>query len=457
MKKMTRILTFVCTFVLMFFGFAGGFAKVATAESDVQVSEEIYSQIMNELSSFLNFTSGSTQHYARFPGSKAELSSALYIKAQLAELSTFEAVENQSTTNGVQGFEFISNVDNMTKTSQNIVFCKKTQTASKKKVVLATHYDMMPIDKNEENAFSTTVEYLQTAGINESGFSVATLLALARMIDQKDDLGFSVELVFFGANNNNYAGSKFYAQGLDDTDAGNILLVLNLDKIGLGDYNYFYMNEFENSQSEYVSNLIGGKDGFKQLALKNVLHFSQQSPNGLDYTHIGLESDHAVFLGRNVNVVNLFSGSYENFATVGRNEYDGKENITYTQNDDIVYLMANYDLQTNLVNVYQAVETLIFDQNFVSEMEKDNGEKLFYGTYTNDKLAMIVTVVLFFVLVVVFNVIYVSLKNKSRKMIGTSDSEQIAIKIIKNIGEDNDEFNDFIDKKIKDDTEDKKQ
>lgn len=457
MKNIKKLLIYILTFVVSVVG--SGFIlnnkkQVATA---ISTQEQIYTNVISELTGFISSSGTARQRTARFPGSVAELNSALYINSVMQTLSNFEPVNDSSTVNGVQRFEFISNIDQMTKTSQNIIYRKQTQTVSKKKIIIATHYDMMPIAKNSIQILGETVTYYDTSGINESGLSVAMLLSLAKMLDDKEDLGFSVEIVFFGANNNNYAGSEWYTRGISAQEAGNILLMLNIDKIGLGEYNYFYMNEYENSQSNYVSNLLKYNQNFRNLKLENVMHFSEKSPNGLDYTHIGLEADHAVFLNQNINVINFFSGSYEELITIGRSEYSGVANITYTENDELAYILATYDnFENNIVNIYEAIEKLVSANDFVSEMEKDNHAKSFYGTYKNQKLAVVITVLLFVVMLFVFNIIYTSLKKKSKKSLSKSGVSQISIKIIKNIGEeDNSDLNEFIDKKVKDDTEDK--
>lgn len=448
MKRLRKILACLFAFLMMVCGFA--FFKPQTTFALAENTSQIESEIYDELLKFVQHGETERERVYRTPGSKAEYYSAMYIRACMSFLSNFEAVNNLSTKDGVQSFEFVSETNGMTKVSQNIVFRKPTETASKKKIILATHYDSSPRKNTFEKSEETGKIISASEGVNESGASVATLLAFAKYLNSAEDAGFTIEIVFFGASNNSYAGSKFYMQDISDADAKDILAVINIDKIGLGDFNYFYVNEFSSSQTKFVSKML---PSFKNLQLKNVMHFSEESPNGLSYTHVGLESDHAVFMAKNINVINFFSGSYEKFVTVGLNEYDGKDNITYTINDTIDVVEGNANFKQNLANVYSALQTLIFDNNFVVEMEKDNGSADFYGVYLNDKLAVFITIVLFMVMSFVFVLIFHALQNKSKKTLNGHNLDKIVIKIAKNIGDDSEELNDFIDQKLKNDTE----
>lgn len=448
MRKIRKILAclfafclIVCTFALL-----RPNAKLAFAESESQIENIIFQQ----LEEFVQHGETEKERVYRVPGSREEFNSAMYIKACMSLLSNFEPVNNLSTKDGVQAFEFVSEINSMTKVSQNIIFRKPTMTASKKKIVLATHYDSSPRKSTFERSTETGKIVGTSEGVNESASGVATLLSFAKFLNGAEDAGFAIEVVFFGANNNSFAGSKFYMQDVSSADAKNILAMINIDKIGLGDFNYFYMNEYLSSQSKYVSGKISS---FKNLKLENVLHFSEKSANGLPYTHVGLESDHAVFMTKNINVINFFSGSYEKLITVGLNEYDGKENITYTTNDTIENVEACPNFKKNLANVYSALKTLIFDDDFVAQMEKDNGANSFYGTYLNNKLAVFITIILFLAMSFVFVLIFHVLQRRSKREVKANSIDNIVIKIAKNMGEEPEELSDFVDQKVKNDTE----
>ncbi len=453
MKKMKKILACVFAFLLTFSGLSFFASPKQSVCAESLSREQASSLVMNELEGFLGSEETKNQNANRFAGSEEELFTAMFIKSKMSQLSSFVAVDDQTTKNGVQSFEFISSIDNMTKKSQNIVFRKETTTSSKKKVVLGTNYDIrQKKSKNIKNQTEET-EKVMFDGMNESASSIAILLAFAKLVDQKSELGFTVEIVFFGAGTENYAGSDFYVKCLSNNECSNILAMINLDKVGLGENNYYYVNEFENSQSSFVKNSLKEIDSFKKFETKNVLHISENSPNGLPYTHVALESDHALFMARHVNVVNFFSGAYEGFLTVGTSEYDGENNITFTKNDNLDYINENVsNFSDNVGDVFLAVQKLLFDENFVVEMEKNNGSKSFYAKYDKKK-AVIVSIVLLFVMFAVFNVVFLSLRKRSLKTMKENSKSKVVFKIVQNIGEGGEEFTEFIDEKVKEDTD----
>lgn len=451
MRKIRKILACLFAFVVMFVGFS--FVRtgnIAFAEAET-VTEN---NILNELKSFVEYGQDDKARAYRVPGSKEELNSANYLKAKMSLLTSFRPVNNLSTKDGVQAFEFQAKKDGMTKTSQNIIFQKSTSSSIKKKVILATHYDSASLSSTSKRDNETGKIISVGDGIGENASSVATILALAKTIDRIDDLGFTLEIVFFGASNNDYAGAKHYMQDISDADAKNILEMINLDRIGVGAFNYFYVNEFENSQFKYAKNVLSNFDGFKPLQIKNVLHTSSSSLNGLGYSHVGLDGEHALFMDKNINVLNIFSGYYENLITPGIKEYEDKENVTFTENDSYDFVLENCEgFSKNLANIHDAIKTFLTDEKFTSEMEKDNGAKEFYGVYKNEKLAVFVTILVFAVMCFVFMIIFHVLQNKSKKTLNENSLDKIVIKIAENIGDGSKELSEFIDQKLKDDAD----
>lgn len=442
----------LCFSPLLFSDRAGAKAS-ASAFGENLTNEQIQTSILEELENFIEY--GVSAEYkeraSRVPGSKAEYNSAMYIHSELKALTNFLPVDNASTTDGIERFEFTSDYDGMTYTSQNIIFKRTSVVNSGKKIIIGAHYDTSYV--YNQNTYNSGIGLVQD-GVSDNAGSVALLLALVKSLDGEDvDLGFDIEVVFFGASTNGYDGSKYYTRGLSDADAKNTLLYINLDKIAVGKYNYMYVNESVTSQQEYMFNLLGDSFGFKELKNINCLDFNTSSANGLSYTHIGLESDHAMFMARNINVVNFFSGDYENALTYGYSEYLGKNNITFSENDSYSYLLENVpEFTGNLVNVYKAISTLISDNNFISEMEKDNGLSEWYAFWTNDKLAVFITAVLLIVFMFVYYLLYHHLLAKSKKKISEGEIEKIVLKITTNLGEDDSALTEIIDQKVKSDT-----
>lgn len=417
--------------------------------------DQIKTEIISELESFIEYglDEKDKKRASRIPGSKAEYNSAMYIHEVLSTLISFGAVNNQSTENGVEKFNFKCVFDDKNYVSQNIIFRRESSVETNKKVVLGCHYDTSYV-MVEKGVYSSGVGKVKD-GINDNAAGVATLLTIAKNIDLvTQDFGFDIEIVFFGASSNNYDGSTYYTRGLSDEDAKNILLMVNFDRIMLGNYNYMYVNECQTSQGNYLFETLNNSSEFKALKNENVIDFAVSSPNGLNYTHVGLESDHAKFMARNINVLNLFSGNYEKPLTFGLSEYEGKNSITFTVNDNYKYIKENcLNYEDNLLKIFKGVNSVLFEENFIKEMEKVNNSSEWYKFWTNEKLATFITAVLLIVFIAICYLVYHVLLKRSKKKSQENDINKIIIRITKNIGEEDDQvLNNMLDEKIKDDT-----
>lgn len=430
---------------------------VSFATDEAEYTLKIQQKIEKELSSFLEVGVKPSERTrkARIPGSEAEYNSAMYIKNELKTLTNYKPVNNQSTVDGVESFDFTCVYDGNIYTSQNIIFKRESLIETDRKVVIAAHYDSTFIFNTEIEKYAYSSENsLVIEGVNDNGASVATLLALVKSLDEEPlDYGYDIEIVFFGASSNNYAGSEFYSRGQSEEDAKNTLLMINLDRIALGDYNYFYMGEFETNQSKYVSDRLYG---FKELKQQNTIDFNLNGPNDLSYTHLGLESDHQSFIDRNVNTLFFFSGNYESSLTYGLKEYEGENIVTFTENDTYSYTTNHCDnFYTNLSNVYKAINSLISHDKFISVMERDNGLEAKFDFWTNEKLAVFMTSVLLVIFVFIYLAIHKNLQDKSKQALENSDIDKIVFQITSNLPDvDNQELNDAIDKKVKHDASD---
>lgn len=453
MSKIKKVFSMVLFVLFSFLIPLGSFSTRAYAENGVHNIDE--QQIKQDLQTELELLveSGVSQDLKerdfRVPGSKEEYKTAVYIYERMQGLSNFLPVNDGATIDGIQSFNFESNVSGNNETSHNIIFRKES--SGDKKVVLCAHYDSKYVYKVEENPDTGKNQKVEVIndGINDNAGSVALLLTLAKNLDLVAfDIGFDIEIVFFGAGTDDYAGSKFYNQGKTNEDCEKTLLVINFDKIVVGDYIYTYVNEFKTPQETYFNKFLKGED-FKELKNINAVEVSSSSVNGLSYTHIGLQSDHSVFMERNVNVLNFFSGNYENPLTFGYNEKENGKNVTYTENDSYSYILTNYpQIYDRLFDVYEGVDKILFDSNFVVQMEKPNNLEEKYEFWTNEKLAVLITLILLFVFAFVYFVIYHNLLKKSAKRATENVIEKLVIKISSNMEEGNKEITDLIDDKI---------
>ncbi len=440
MKKIAVFLSIIFSLLIFPVGLGSGF--YASAEESPQTT-----QIQEVLEEFIEYESLTPKtRNGRFPGTDAERKSAEYIREYLSTLTSFAAVNNITTQNGMQSFNFVSQIDSNPHVSQNVLFIKKAAVKTDKKVVIAAHYD--------SSFVYTETQQVYPDAINDNAGAVALLLSLAKRLDAMTELPFNVEIAFFGAGTNDYAGSRYFSRTMDEKDAENTLLLINLDRVALGDYNYMYVNEYETSQQKYFEGLLK-ESNIKKLRNLKVMDIEATSPNGLNYTHIGLESDHAIFMSRNINVLYLFSGNYESTLTVGLKEYETSDQITYSMADDYSKIIETHpEFYQNLANVEDAIMTVISDDQFVAKMQEDNGSAAWYKHWTNEKLAVFITAVLLVVFLFIYYLIYANLQKKSRES-AQNGVGKIVLEITKNLGDDDEQLTDIIDKKIKDDTDKK--
>lgn len=434
--------------IMLFSPLLYSFAGNNTFALDINTSnEEIEQVITNNLKDFIEYGSVDKQREARIAGSKAEYNSALYIASKLAEYG-LEAKNNASTVDGLEYFEFENIYTGNTNTSQNVIFTKRSNVASNKKVILSTHYDSLYVAAS--NGEYSSANSLGKEGVNDNAASVATLLAIASYISQADvEFGFDIEIVFFGAGHNNYAGSKYYSGGISEADKDNILLMLNLDRIGLGAGNYVYMGEFLSKGHYNLFDVLNTSNSISFLPLNNLVKYQLSSPSGLSYTHIGLEGDHAILQKRGINIINYTSGDYQKPLTADFTEFAGKQNITGTKNDNYDYILSNVKgFSDNLVSVYNSVLSLIGNDNFMGLAEKLDNMQGSYSFWNNKKLAVFITSIILVVFIFVYYLIYFHLQKVSRNKASASDINAIVIKITSNMPDQDEEIGKFINKKL---------
>ncbi len=365
-----------------------------------------------------NYIGEFSQFKSREPGSMGEADAAAYIKAELDQIaqtdSRISAVNNSSTVDGVQTFSFVSAIDGLKKTSQNIIYKVEAAVETDKKLIIACNYDNIAYKIND----NYELELVESEGISGSAASVAVALLLADCVPS--GLNYDIEFIFFGAGNSNMAGSKFYASGILPETQENILAMINIDNVGVGENLYFYVDEFETDFARKIEEEI-------RIAAKkvNTIHLGkvlvEGDELGLGYSHVAMDSDNKTFMKQGILSINFFAGDYEEGIVYGRSEFGGKDNVIFTENDNTAYIKENYcenastyEFVDNAHMVLRSIMGLMFYDEFENLCMAAKGQTdVYYDVFANQNLIAYLSVVALFVMFVISSYIYFKLTVKS--------------------------------------------
>lgn len=408
MKKLLKVVScFVSVIILMICLSCNIPLKSASASSGISNVN-----FDNSINAFLN---SYVEFDERVAGSEDEKNAGDYIISVLNQTEC-EPFENENISNGIQSFRFQSIYNGAYLLSRNIIYTYKSSKNTTKKVIIGCSYDAVAYKYNE---YGTIEGLVATEGVNGSAGSVALLLTLAKYLP-KNDYDFDIQFIFFGAGSSDNAGAKYYTQGILEEDSKDILLMINLDNISVGQNLYFYVDEIENDFSKYVSNHISENSlNLRKVSTSNLGKIILTTPNklGLSYSHIALTSSNIYFMKNKILTMNIFSGDYSSNITLGRCEYDGKEVVTYTANDNISYIKETYgesSINENLYSVYESIESLLLDDKFETVCVSSQGQNSwFYVVFGNAKLPAYLTMVLTIVLICVALVIHFNLTKRA--------------------------------------------
>jgi len=411
MKKLMKIFAclLISVFVVPLFLSVNNQAKASTTQSVVVSKEDFFNEVDAIFTDFLKISN-------RLPGSENEKKAAEFIHLYLKDVDRISAKSTPHVVDGVQTFKFESDISGLYENSQNVIFEYKSKNTTNNKVIVACHYDSIAYKLNEETML---YEEVASESLNGSAGNVALLLAMAKFLPY-DNINFNIEFVFFGAGEADNSGSNVYVQGISDEDKENILCMVNIDEIALGENVYFYVDEINNLFSNYVS----------EVSAKNKLNVSQvqtmhlnkvlleyESELGLDYTHIALQSDNISFMKSGITSINIFAGDYETGVVIGKSEFAGKDILTYTEKDNLKYITENIGIdkvKNNLYEVFRYVGCVLTDADFVdTAIKSQNISNSFYSVFGNQNLVLYLTVFAFIVFVIIAMYIYYKLSIKA--------------------------------------------
>ncbi len=418
----------ICLSSLLFIGNVHKNSVVHAGNENNLINEaELKDTFQNVLTSFVAVSEDRTA------GSEGEKLAAQYIYNILNQIGLEPVSLSSSGTEGIQSFKFSSTIDGLGHTSQNVVFKISAKEETEKTVILGSNYDSLAYD----NSFNVVT----TEGVNGSAGSVAMMLVLATYLSEQA-LDYNVIFAFFGAGESDSAGSKIFTDGLTDKMQENILLMINFDKIALGENLYFYVDEVKTSLTTLAENLSVDKTiGVGKIDISHLgkINLSGENELGLTYTHIAQSQNVINFMKLGVLSMNVFAGDYSSGIVIGRREFSGEDLVTYTSNDSLSYIANTYGLSAltaNLVSVFNFVETLLFDDGFVSACEASLGQtKSFYAFFGNYNLILYLTICVFVILVIVAAFVYYKLFVRSLNSELEAELAKTIISISNNIGE----------------------
>lgn len=395
---MKKLLSFILLSLLIIVGFIPGFDlhKIACAEN---LSSSLNNTYINQI--LVEFSEKFTNRQA---GTDGEVQAANYIKEKLDQISlensNFNPLNSTSTNNGVQEFLFKSKFTGQNAKSQNLIYSYKTSEQTDKKVILACNYDNIAFKLAD-------MEYqiVESQGVNSSAGSVAVLLSISNSLSQLN-LPYNVDIVFFGAGESYNAGSNFYTTGILHEEKENILCMINIDNIALGQNLYFYVNEYSTNFEEFISNsLRKNKQKIEKINTVNLgkVLLDYENELGLTYNHIAMNSDHINFMKNGITTINLFAGDYNEGIIYGRSEYLNQDVLTYTKDDNLDVINEKYGIsvvENNLKDVNNAIILLLQDENFVNEcISAQNSTKCFYSIFGNQKFIAYISAVVLIVII----------------------------------------------------------
>ena len=274
----------------------------------------------------------------RTAGSEGEKESANFIQTKLEELNIQPLYESYQQT-----FDYNNS------TSQNVLGL--IDNAAEKYVVIGAHYD--------------NVHRLgESEGVNDNASGVITSLNLASYFSNSA-LNFNIIFAYFGAEEVGLVGSQYFLNNLDENILDNIILYINLDSIGAGDYLYYYTYDAPTSYGNFIDNFASDysitKLGSKRL-------FSNRTTQGINYNHIGLNSDNANFIRRGINSLTFFAGNLD-VARLGFHETQDHNKIMHnTDSIETNVEVFGERFYINMATVNNFVTDLMLSESFASEM-----------------------------------------------------------------------------------------
>ena len=373
----------------------------------------------------------------RTAGSEGEYKAGDYLISKIKSIYGIADGSNATAQFGnyvlrytTQEIVFQQSLLSTTYTSYNVVAVQDNVTTDDY-IVIGAHYD---------NYYGFAVDlYSQTMsqshGIYDNASGVSALINLIDIMKDQD-LSYDVYYVFFGAEEAGKYGSQAFYQGFVKKYSGDMKLMINLDSIGNGDSLYMYADEVVTPHQKYFEELsrkinetYGIGEFIKTSPLNKKIDYLTQSGD-LSYTHMGLNSDNAEFMGKGNNVITFFSGAWHDSNSVGMFESSVNDNMMHSSEDNLTAVKEKYGdvFFARIKQVVCLVANALVQEDFVSMLDESSKVSGSYVFFTNTLYA---NVILLACLVIVY-VTFIMLMKKHKPTAKNESLEKLRKAVLEN-------------------------
>ena len=241
----------------------------------------------------------------------------------------------------IEEFEFNDVYDqSRLKKGYNGVWTRVAESESKGTIWIVAAYDNsagIPVSDIDLSTGQVSSVLLGGEGAYGSATSVATALAIADRL-KGAETQYDIVFAFVGCSQFSNNGIR---ELLADHDAPD--LVVNLNRLGGGTYNYIYSAEVEtdfNDAFYAAANSVGG-DTFRPVPGNThavAATMIENQPN--DYTHIGMYGDNLFTMSRGIPTVSFLSLDWSSDTNSFYTEIDGMENVYNTSGDTYANMIS---------------------------------------------------------------------------------------------------------------------
>lgn len=332
MKK--RFFTKIAICVVMALAFCAGLLPAPPVFAAGEPEQSLVVQAKNLINTY--YTAEFENVKDRTAGSVGEQNMA----QNLANFMAGNGFSHYQNASYFQTFEIAAGAN-----SQNVIGQKNV--GAEHYVLLGAHYD---------SVYTAGKNY----GYSDNLSGVVAALLTAQILQHQTRV--NVILAFWGAEEKGCLGSSYFVKNLNADIKQKLLLYVNFDSVGAGDFCYYYTTNFSAKYRATVENFM------KTQPIKkyNNQIFSPQQSNGINYSSIALNSDNSTFLKAGINSLSYFAGNLETLNGLGFFETVGHERIMHnTDNAEVVEaIFADDKFAKNIATFANATALLIDNQMF---------------------------------------------------------------------------------------------